>query len=290
MATVSTEVDGVQQRRTTNDSGSAIFAYRRDVTVSVTVRRLGFIPLFTSVALLDERQTVDLTMRRATQRSLDTVRVTAGRAVSGYVVAAATQTPVADATITLVGSKERIVSAANGAFTMPLLGQRTVTLAVRAAGFAPAFLTERLDNAPRGEYLILLDSMDALPNYIAANLWDAESRIRDQGVRDAIVGGRELRATGASGVLDALRLSPTSNERGLRVDSNVCLFVNGEPAPGQTLETFPVQSVKTIELYSDRGGVRYTGLSPQNAPCGQEQSVGAASGLGAVRYAYVWTY
>ncbi len=292
LATVIAESEGLRQLRTTNDSGRATFTLPRDATIRVSVRRIGYIPIQTTLAVQSERQTVELTIGRAIAFSLDTVRVTAQRAVRGLVVAKATQEPIAGALIKLTGSSQRVTSAADGSFTLPLRVQRSVTLTVRARGYAPAFRTERLDDGASGDFLVLLDTLGAVPNRVIANLWDAEMRISWRSVVDATVGGRELRATGAAGVLDALRLSRSSSERGLRVGDSVCLFVNGEAAPGQTLETFSVESVTMVELY-ERGGEMIRSLAdrwPKNAPCGRGPSAVAPSGPGAVRYAVVWTY
>ena len=292
LATVSAEVAGVRQVRITTDSGRASFVLEAGVPVRLAVRRIGYIPLQTTVTPAEGRTTLELAIGRSIPWSLDTVKVTAQRAVGGIVIASATQEPIAGATITLTGTGTRVVSGTDGSFTLPLREQRSVTLSVRARGYAPSFRTERLENGASGEFLILLDSLGAMPNAVQAGLFDAERRITWRSVMDATVGGRELRATGAGGVLDALRQSRSATERGLRVGDNVCLFVNGEAAPGQTLESFPVETVKTIELY-ERGGEMIQSLAdrwPRNAPCGRGASAVAPSGRGAVRWAVVWTY
>lgn len=292
LATVTAEVEGVRQTRITTDSGRTSFVLPANATVRLGARRIGYVPLQTSIVTEGERQSVTLTMGRSIPWSLDTVRVIATRSVGGIVVAAATQTPIAGATIALTGGGLRVVSGSDGSFTLPLRTERTVTLTVRAPGYAPAFRTERLAPDASGEFLILLDSLGGMPNHVIANLWDAERRLAWRSPTDVVVGGRELRAGGASDVMAALRESRTVAEKGLRVGDNACLFINGEPAPGQTLETFPVESVKSIEVY-ERGGEYIESLVrrwPAYAPCGRGTSAVAPTGPGAARFVVVWTF
>jgi hypothetical protein len=292
LATVTADVDGVRQLRVTTDSGRVSFVVATGTPVRIGVRRIGYVPLSTTVVPQGERQSLVLVVGRSIPWSLDTVKVVAQRAVGGIVVSSATQEPIAGATISLTGGGQRVVSGADGGFALPLKGQHTVTLSVRAPGYAPAFRTERLDGGASGEFLILLDSLGGTPNHVIANLWDAERRIAWRDRTDAMVGGRELRASGTNNAQDALRESRTMAEKGLRVGDNACLFINGEPAPGQTLETFPVESVKSVELY-ERGGEMIGTLTrrwPPYAPCGRGASSFGPTGPGAVRYVVVWTY
>ncbi len=291
LATVIAESDGIRLLRTTSDSGRATLPLPRNTRVVLSIRRIGYVPVRTTVETTAEQQPLTVTMSRAIPWALDTVRVTARRTVGGIVVAAATQEPVAGATVTLTGGGQRIVTAADGSFTLPLDRRRTLTLVVRAPGYAPAFRTERLDADASGDYLILLDSLASMSNVTQANLWDAERRITWRGSFDASVGGRELRATGAATITDAARLAPSLAERGLRAGDAACVFINGEPAPGQSLSSIPVDRVTMVELY-EQGGEMIASLVnrwPKGVPCAgasPERLQQRASGQ--ARWAVVW--
>jgi hypothetical protein len=292
LATVSAEFEGVRQQRISTDSGRVSFTVPVGARIRVAVRRIGYVPFETSLTLRDRRQQLELTISRTTAQSLDTVRVIATRSVSGIVVNSATQEPVRGASVAFSGTGMRVMTGEDGVFTMPLQAQRNITLSVRAEGFAPAFRAERLDGNASGQFLILLDSMNRIPKQISIGLWDAERRMGWRSTRDVVIGGRELRSTGARSAFDAVRQSASAAERGLRAGDNLCLWINGEAAPGQTLESIDAERVKTLELYTNGGEMLRDLMDrwPRGAPCGRQSAALSATGAGAVRVAVVWTY
>lgn len=289
-ATLVATVDTLSVRRVTNDSGKAVFTLPRGEVARVIARRIGFAAGGARVELTYADEQVLVTMRRLTVQVLDTVRVTAQRAVRGLVVSAALQRPIAGASVRVLEARSRQVTDSTGSFALPLDAQRSVTILVSAPGFAPYQRVERLDGGTSAELLVVLDSATSVPTRLRPRIEDMESRLNWRDPNDAVVGSRELRATRMLGLADALAQSASALEKGLRLSDDTCIFLNGDPQPGMTLNSFPVESVRMIELY-ERGGQQGRTLSdrwPRNAPCGNMQPT--VRGPGRVRYAVVWTY
>jgi hypothetical protein len=290
MASVTVEHDGLRQTRITTDSGRAVFALPFGTRVAVSVRRIGYVPATAAAAVTESRATLELTLGRSTPWSLDTVRVLAQRSVGGIVVSARTQEPVGGASVRVLGTNARATSGGDGSFTLPLDGREAVTLVVKAPGFAPYLRAERLERTVSGDYLVLLQEDGMVHNAEKAALWEAERRIPWAESRDAIVGGRELRATGGGTVDDALRASQTVTTRGLRAGGNACVFINGLPAVGRTLASVPLEGVRLVEVYSsvNEMTLQLAREWPANAPCGSA-TLAPARGSGAARWVVVWT-
>lgn len=282
-------------RAVTGDSGIVRF---RDVprgSLAVFARRIGLAP--DSLVLAGGRTEAVLRLRRTTVTTLETVRVAGRRSVSGIVASAAGQEPIAGALVTVVGTNLRTTTAADGSFSLPLEGRRGgVTLLVRHDGYAPVARAERIPARASGNYLVLLESSDAVDTREASMRWDMARRMAWRGLNSATIGERELLATGAPSLLDALRESPSRSERGLRFADAACLFVDGEPRPGQSLQSFPTEEARLVEVYDWRSD-RFTSLGerwPAGAPCGQTESVlpattGVRGEPGVVSWVVVWT-
>jgi hypothetical protein len=141
---------------------------------------------------------------------------------------------------------------------------------------------------------------------------DLDQRMRNRSAgSSAIVPGAEIRRAGNQ-LIDALRSTESFNARGLRFAQTACLFVNGLPRPGASIDMFRPEEIESVEVYANSGtgtGDRSRSLErawPSGAPCGPTgftRTVGAASGsamgsragnpagplqTGIVRYVVIW--
>jgi hypothetical protein len=289
-ATLTATYDTVSVRRITNDSGKVVFTLPRGEVVRVIARRIGFAAGGTRIELGFGDEQASITLRRLSVQTLDTVRVLAQRAVRGLVVSAALQQPIRGASVRILETRSRLETDSTGGFDVPLDAQRNVTLLVSADGFAPVQRIERLDPGASVELLIVLDSANTVPTRLRPRIEDLESRLAWRDPNDATVGSRELRSTGIPTLADALQRTQSANEKGLRLSDDTCIFLNGDPQPGMTLNSFPVESVRLVELY-ERGGQQAWTLAnrwPKGAPCGNASPT--VRGPGRVQWAVVWTY
>jgi len=287
-ATVTAELSGTRQSRITDDDGRVVIPVPATGRVELEVRRIGYAPASLGVTLPVERNRVEVTLRRVAF-ALDTVRIRAERTFAGIVASSTTQLPIGGAEVSVLGTRVRVRTDSAGTFTLPIETQRTVTLSVTAKGFAPQVVIERIAPGQSREMLILLDIPGKVGNRMLQSQEDRGERLRWRGNDAGGVGGRELRASGARSLADALLASPSAVEKGLLFDENACLFVNGDPRPGQTISSFPTDAVALVEFYGARGD--FTGSLarrwPQGQPCGS--GVTRTLNPNTARWVVIWT-
>ncbi len=287
-ATVTAEMAGMRQARITDDDGRVVIPVPAAGRVELEVRRIGYAPATLGVTLPVERNRVEITLRRSAF-ALDTVRVRAERTFAGIVASSSTQLPIGGADVSMTGARTRVRTDSAGTFTLPIETQRTVTLSVSAKGFAPQVVIERIAPGQSREMLILLDAAGTVGNRMLQSQEDRGERLRWRGNAAGAVGGRELRASSARSLGDALRASPSATEKALIFDENACLFVNGDPRPGQTIMTFPTDDVALVEFYGDRDpGIRNLAMRwPRGQPCGS--GVARSLNPSTARWIVIWT-
>jgi len=289
-ATVIVTLDGEAQRRYTDEEGRFYVNVPLSGRLEFTARRIGY-KAATAVATLPvPRNRVEITLERTTA-TLATVEVNAGPVFAGIVASSTSQLPLRGATVSMTPGSARVQSDSMGRFALPTDGRTNITLSIRANGFAPRVVMERLLSDESREMVILLDTMTLVGNRLYQSLDDRDQRIRWQGLNAGAVGGRELRAS-APGLAAALRLSPSVAVKGMVLDDAACIFVDGDPRPGQTLDSFPTENVDLVEFYGssgDYGGALRFLLDrwPKNSPCGSGASTVARSNR--VAYIVVWT-
>jgi len=287
-ATVTAEVTGLRQMRVTNDDGRVVIAAPAAGRVQLEVRRIGYEPAALGVTLPAEQNRVEITLRRSAY-ALDTVRVRAERTFAWIIASSTTQLPISGADVSVLGTRTRVRTDSAGAFTLPIGAQRNVTLSVSKRGFATQVVVERVAPGQSREMLILLDVTTKVGNRLMQSQWDRGARLRGRGTDAGGVGGRELRASGASSLADALRASPSAVEKGLIFDDNACVFVDGDPRPGQTIYTFSTDQVALVEFYGARGESTQTleRRWPKNQPCALD--ITRTLNPSAVRWIVIWT-
>jgi hypothetical protein len=267
-ATVTFVLDGEAQRRYTDEEGRFFVNVPLRGRIEFEARRIGYKPATAVATLPVPRNRIEINLER-TGTTLAKVEVTAGPVFAGIVASSKSQLPIAGASVSMLGNKGRMKSDSMGRFALPTDGQTDITLNISARGFASRLVIDRLPRGESREMLILLDTVTLVGNRLYQNLDDRDQRLRFRGLNSGAVGGRELRARGP-GLADALRFSPTAQAKGLVFDDAACLFVDGDPRPGQTLASFPTDDVDVVEFYGARGDV--TGMLarrwPRNVPCG----------------------
>jgi hypothetical protein len=107
-------------------------------------------------------------------------------------------------------------------------------------------------------------------------LWrEFDSRTRMRGLNSALVTADELAVIETETTSQALLRSRSFALKNLRLQRDICLYVNGEPKPGWTMDAFDASEILAIEVYGRRGeltnnlGVRW----PKGVPCGPSTGV-----------------
>lgn len=267
-STVTFTLEGELQRRYTDEEGRFFVNVPVSGRLEFEARRIGYKPATVVAGLPVPRNRVEINLERSTA-TLARVDVSGGPTSAGIVASSSSQLPIRGATVSITPGSGRMQSDSMGRFALPTDGRTEITLSISARGFAPRLVVDRLPSNESREMVILLDTMTLVGNRVYQNLDDRDRRIRWRGFNSGAVGGRELRET-AAGLADAFRFSPSATAKGLVFDDTACLFVNGDPRPGQTLASFPTGDVDLVEFYGV-GGDSSGSLAarwPKNSPCG----------------------
>jgi len=290
-ATVEVEVDETQVRmsRVADEDGRVTVLLPTFVRATIGARRIGYGPAQIAAEASDTSSTYRVTLHRTGPPLLARVRVTATRSVSGYVVSASTQLPLRGAIVSMSGTSGESITDSTGAFYLKPGRARSLVLLTRAKGYRSQVRVDRVKVGESRELLFALVSDSMQTNLNRNAQFDMERRVTWRGASSALVSGKELRATGAAGLLEAILLSPSTGDIGLRASNSMCVFVDGEPRPGQTVESFPTDRVRFVELY-DANADRLRDLEdrwPKFGPCGLSNL--STHEPGAVRWIVIWT-
>jgi hypothetical protein len=237
--------------------------------VVAEVKRIGY-RLTTSRLEVRADTTLTLVVAPAA-RALAPVNVFGkGEGVFGTIARSADLRPIFGAKVLVVGSGVTAITDSSGEFSVPLKHPGTYMVRVTADGYGEEVLPLTVRKNEVVESSQLLDLSDRKP--LSAGLWDDfDQRLRWKPVVSALITGSELRAAGAT-VREALTASPSVIKAQLRlVPEDVCLFVNGQPRPGMTIDDFRVEDIRAIELYQGKDSIYISGLVkmwPPKLPCG----------------------
>ena len=287
-STVTFVLEGEAQRRYTDEEGRFFMNVPLSGRIEFEARRIGYKPATAVATLPVPRSRIEINLER-TSATLATVKVTSGPVFAGIVASSTSLLPIRSATVAMTPGSGRMRSDSMGRFAFPTGGRIDITLTISARGFAPRLVLDRLPSGESREMVILLDTMTLVGNRLYQSLYDRDQRIRWRGRFNAgVVGGRELRER-APGLADALRLSTSAVATGMTLDDAACLFVDGDPRPGQTLASFPSGDVDLVEFYGPGGDFvgQLKDRWPKNAPCGSGSPQDARSNR--VVFIVVWT-
>jgi len=264
------------------------------------VKRIGYrVKLFRMT--LEQDTTLRLLIG-PTPRSLAPVNVLGkGEGVFGTIARSADLEAIPGARVLVVGSGITVTTDSAGEFFVPLKHPGAYLVRVVADGYGEEVIPLTVKKNEIAESSQLLDASNRKP--ISAGLWDDfDQRLRWRPISSALVSGAELRAAGAT-VLDALRASPSMIRRQLRATRGACVYVNGQPRPGATIDDFRVEDIRAIELYLEKDSI-YLGpmkeMWPKGVACGApapaaggrlalgSRGPGGAGTVPTVKWAVIW--
>jgi hypothetical protein len=276
----------------TDDIGELSLSLPREGNATLEFKRIGYATTSREFALPLSATRIHVRLERVAAYSLQRVTVRGGPLFTGLVADRSTQTPVAGARISLGAGTRVTYSDSLGQFVLPAGTDTRATLIVSARGFATRVEAEMLVTG-REEFLVLLDSLTRVSNRDKQYAFDIQQRMRRRGVNSAAIGARELRATATPYLIDALQRSPSMATRGLRVTPSACLFIDGVPSPGQTLESFQTTRVRLVEVYGVESDLTASLRDewPKDAPCGWVSALTSAETQmsGSANRVAIWT-
>jgi len=279
------------QEARSDSTGAYSVAGLRPGSWRVVVQRLGYVPDTSDVAVGAVPATHDVRLQRIVQ--LDQRVISADWTGVIGVVGDRGYQPVPEATVTVVGARvvERVDG--NGSFSIPWPSEQSILLRVSAPGFTDRLVSARIPERGSVELSVLLDTL-RFTGASALMADELERRMNWASPMAARVSREEILRTGSRDAAMALSGTPSFNSKGLVIERDACLFVDGLPRPGFPLDAIDPATIEFIEVYPS--GTERTGVLasrwPRGAQCGAyvppqfKRRVGAQQ---LVRFVVVWT-
>jgi hypothetical protein len=277
----------------------------------VSVLRIGYAEARREIEVGGRDVDVTLAMRPNAQR-LDAFRVRGDiSAIYGMVGTLPDLLPLTGARVQVIGAQKEVTTDSTGGFFIPVSEPGMYMVRMTREGYAERFFPIEVPRGRAVDGSRMLDPGTSAARGMDVLYVDLDQRLRSRSTgSSAILTGAEIRRAGNQ-LIDAMRATESFNARGLRFAQTACLFVNGLPRPGASVDMFRPEEIESVEVYANSGsgtGDRSRMLErawPSGAPCGQTgltRTVGAAPGgamgsmqgatgpmqTGIVRYVVIW--
>jgi hypothetical protein len=278
----------------------------------VSVLRIGYAEAKRDLEVGARDLEITVGMRPIAQR-LDAFRVRGDiSAIYGMVGTLPDLLPISGARVQVIGAQKEVTTDSTGGFFIPVGEPGTYMVRMTREGYAERFFPIEVPRGRAVDGSRMLDPGTAPAKGMDVLYVDLDSRLRMRATgASAIIPGAEIRRAGTQ-LIDAMRASQSFSARGLRFATTACLFVNGLPRPGASIDMFRPEEVESVEVYAFSGtgtADRSRNLEqawPSGAPCGPTgatRMVGAAGGSrmnsregnltgpiqsGIVRYVVIW--
>lgn len=192
--------------------------------------------------------------------ALDTVRISAGpRGIIGTVIARETFTPLARADVEVIGVNRPVRTAADGRFAFGQVGPGAHVVYVKRQGYQGRMLSVVVPKDSVVELAFVLDAASGDSEKRFSQVLSEFDRRRRwmTGSRAALVSRHELAGRAGMTLWDALRYSPTFMLKGLRLDQDACVYVDGLFMQAMTAKDITMGEIEAVEVYGT--GADYTG-------------------------------
>jgi hypothetical protein len=288
-AIVLAQLDGATQQARTDSTGEYSLPNLRPGRWQIVVRSLGFAPDSAEVPVGTGTASHNVRLQRVAV--LDQRVIAANWTGVLGVVGTTDYRPLPTASVRVVG--KRVVERVNGSgsFAIPMAGNQSILLRVASAGYQDRLVSVRIPPSGSVELSVLLDSARTIgaSSLMATEL---ERRMNWAGTTAAFVSREELLNSTTRDAMRALEGTPSFTLKGLVIDRDACLFVNGLPRPGVPLDAIDPETIEFIEAYtsvSEQSGILGSRW-PRGGMCGSPSSIRRSiSRYQKVRFVVVWT-
>ncbi len=236
---------------------------------TIAVRKLGFRPLVFDIDMPEEGLRRDVMLERAVPQDDSALAAASWVGVRGIVGDARRESPLAGASVLLLGSDANATTDSAGMFAIPLARGRELALRVERGGYVSRVVSAVV---PDGGYALLEIQLDTSlsPSLDGWMLRDLNARLKYATPRAALVGSRELQATNAPNLWAALERAPTVIRQRVVITRAACIFVDGIPRPGIPVDALFTSDAEFVEVYPPGSELTMTlqRAWPQGAQCG----------------------
>jgi len=274
----------------TDEAGGFAFSRVAAGAYPISFRRLGYEASERSLDVHAGMDSIIVEMRRVA--SLDTVRVRAtNQGIYGVVGTAHDLRPLAAAVVQVFGH-EKTSTDSSGHFFISIKNPGPYLVRATFPGYEDQAVSVVVRQNEGVEMALLLDSATTPQSHRWAGAYmDLADRMIARKPSSAMVTASELRESGQSGLVDALRGSPSFQKSVLRVGGSACVFVDGVPQPGMSVEAFNALEIEAVEAYtrSSDGSNNLARRWPRGFPCAPtgESNAGASSN-DLVQWIVIW--
>jgi len=245
-------LDGGRVTRT-DQTGAFVIPRVTAGTHSLLIRQFGYSPR-TETVVVDGETHVTVKLDRIA--ALDTVRVQGSRqAIYGIVAASAEFRPLPNSTVQILGqSVGQVTTDSAGRFFYPIQSAGVYLVRVKASGFATRSVGVTVNKGSGVEVALMLDADEGGQNHaVEAAYFDFKERLMRRGRASALIPRSELIQQLSGDMVAALLATPLFTSTGLRFTQNACVFIDGRPQAGLSLNSIDVQDVEAVEVYSQNG-------------------------------------
>ena len=282
---------GADERTTRTDANGA-FSFVKVVrgTYPLVVRRLGYEPSRADVEV-PPAEPIVVALRRVV--SLDTVRVQAAtQGIYGAVGTSRDLRPL-NASVQILGtSVSRLRTDSTGHFFAPVKTPGPYLVRASADGYTAQTVSVTVRSNDGVEVALLLDSATGPADHSLEMAYaDFADRMVQRGLASALVPRTDLTRFGDEGRLASSIVSARSfGTKGLRFGVTACVFVDGRPVPGASLNAYGPAEVEMVEVYGSSADRSLTleHRWPRSAPCGDTGMPSATPGRDVVRWVVIW--
>jgi hypothetical protein len=220
----------------------------------VVVLRIGYGEVRRDIEVAGRDVELRLSMRAIAQR-LDVFRVRGDiTAIYGMVGTLPDLLPLSGTRVQVLGADKEQVTDSTGGFFIPVKDPGTYMVRMTRDGYAERLFPIEVPRNRATDASRMLDpGVGSAPglDFVFKEL-DARLRMRSAAT-SAFVPGAEIRR-GGNNLVDGIRASPSFTSRGLMLADSACVFVNGIPRPGVSLESFFPEEIEAVEVYAQAGG------------------------------------
>lgn len=275
------EQDGTYQLR-------SVLAGRHELTI----RRIGYRELRRTLDL-NGRDTSISPMLGGFAQMLDTMHARANvMGIFGVVGSATDLKPLPKAKLKVLGAQSSTETDSAGRFFVEVKKAGTYMVRVDREGYHGQLLSLTVPQDRAVETVPLLYSTGDPKSRVGERMWhEFDERVQFGGTNAAVLSGGQLRKSGASDIAEAVQFIPSSARKGLHIGATSCLFVNGMPRFGFSVDVIPLDQVEAVELYTANGDASGTlvKLWPRNVACAPSIRSAAGGSAGtAAKYVVVW--
>lgn len=224
----------------------------------VAVAWIGFRTDVRTVAVPAEGLHLEIVLRQNVT-ALDTLRVRVGpTGILGTVIAHETFQPLAGAEVQVIGASSPARTGADGRFAFGQVPHGSHVVYVTLRGYQGRMLSVVVPRDSAVELALVLDPIAGDSEKRFSQLLTEFDRRRRwmTGNHAAVVSRHELAGRDGMSLFDALRYSPTFMLKGLRLDEDACMYVDGQFKSAMSAKDITVGEIEAVEVYGT--GADYT--------------------------------